>query len=290
VESIFPGISIKINAMEISKILTADVLDIIFEGRNKSYGAYELRKSYRRRLVLSITVMLSIILLLLGGYALANMDRKESLAREIVIPDTELKVLTPEEKVEPPPPIKTPPPAKVEMKQFTTFKIEKDEKVKPEEAPPPNEELEDVKIGSVNQEGLKDEGIVAPPVDNGNAGVTAIVKKEEPDYNTIFTKVEIDAKYPGGTAAWARYLNKNLQPNIPQEAIDNAISGRLEIKFVVDTLGNVSDVEAISGPKELWEMGVKVIKKSGKWEPAIQNGRKVKSYKRQPIIVTIEEN
>lgn len=275
--------------MEISKILTADVLDIIFEGRNKSYGAYELRKSYRRRLILSITVMLSIILLLLGGYVLANKDGKDQLVKDIIIPDTELKVLTPEEKVEPPPPIKTPPPAKVEMKQFTTFKIEKDEKVKPEEAPPPVEELEDTKIGTVNQEGLKDDGIVAPPVEESGKGVTAIVRSEEPA-DKIFTKVEIESQYPGGPQAWARFLNKNLSPNIPQEAIDNGIGGRIEVKFVVDTLGNVSDVEVVSGPKELWEMAVKVIKKSGKWTAAIQNGQKVKSYKRQPIIVQIEEN
>jgi protein TonB len=275
--------------MEINKILTADVLDIIFEGRNKSYGAYELRKSYRHRLVLSITVMLSIILLLLGGYALANRDRKESLAREIVIPDTELKILAPEVKIEIPPPVKAPAPVKVEMKQFTTFKIEKDEKVKPEEAPPTNDELEDVKIGSVNQDGLKDEGIVAPPAEEGGKGVTAIVRNEEPA-DKIFTKVEIESEYAGGPQAWARFLNKNLPPNIPQEAIDNGIGGRVEVKFVVDTLGNVSDVEVVSGPKELWEMAIKVIKKSGKWTSAIQNGQKVRSYKRQPIIVKIEDN
>lgn len=274
--------------MDINNILTADVLDIIFEGRNKAYGAYDLRKTYRRRLVLSITVMLMVILLLLAGYVLAGKDRKEHLVKDIVIPDNELKLIDQEEKIEEPPPLKKQPPPQVEIKQYTTFKIEKDEKVKPEEAPPPMEELEDTKIGTVNQEGLKDDGITAPPAEESGKGVTAIVRAEEPDYNTIFSKVEIESKYPGGPQAWARFLNKNLQPNIPQEAIDNGIGGRIEVKFVVDTLGVVSDVEVTSGPKELWEMAVRVIKKSGRWEPAIQNGRKVKSYKRQPIIVQIE--
>jgi protein TonB len=275
--------------MDINNILTADVLDIIFEGRNKSYGAYDLRKTYRRRLILSITVMLMVILLLLAGYVLAGKNRKEHLVKDIVIPDNELKLIDQEEKIEEPPPLKKQPPPQVETKQYTTFKIEKDEKVKPEEAPPPMEDLEDTKIGTVNQEGLKDDGITAPPAEESGKGVTAIVRTEEPA-DKIFTKVEIESQYAGGPAGWIRFLQKNLPPNIPQDAIDNGIGGRVEVKFVVDTLGNVSDVEVVSGPKELWEMAIKVIKKSGKWTAAIQNGQKVRSYKRQPIIVEINND
>jgi periplasmic protein TonB len=275
--------------MEINKILTADVLDIIFEGRNKLYGAYELRKSYRRRLIISLTVMLSTLLLLYAGYVLAGQGPKEQMAKEIIIPDSELKLIDQEKPEELPPPIKKMEQPKMEMKQFTTFKIEQDDKVKPEETPPPNEDLEDTKIGNVNQEGLKDDGIVAPPAEEGNSkGITALERKEEPA-DKIWEKVEIESQYPGGMQAWTRYLTKNLPQNIPQEAIDNGIGGRIEIKFVVDTLGNVSDIEPISGPKELYEMAIKVIRKSGKWEPAIQNGRRVKSYKRQPITVQIQD-
>lgn len=277
--------------MEISNILTADVLDIIFEGRNKTYGAYELRKTYNRRLLTSLSVMLSIMLLLIGGYIFANVGGKEQIAKEIVIPDNELKLIEQEEKIEEPPPVrKEPPPQQVETKQFTAFKVTPDEQVKPDEMPPANEELEDVKIGTANIEGTKDEGITAPPVEEAGTGVTAILKKEEPDYNKIFTKVEIDAKYPGGTPAWARFLNKNLANNYPQDAAENGIQGRVEIMFIVDTLGNISNVEAVSGPKELWDAAIRVIKKSGKWEPAIQNGRHVKAYKRQPIIFQLNED
>jgi len=56
------------------------------------------------------------------------------------------------------------------------------------------------------------------------------------------------------------------------------------VQFIVDKQGVVSDVEAISGPNELREEAVRVIKKSGQWTPAVQNGRQVKSYKKQPII------
>lgn len=275
--------------MDISNILSADILDIIFEGRNKSYGAYELRKSYKRRLLISITVMLSVLLLLLGGYLFANGSGKEQIAKEIIIPDNELKLIEQKEEVEPPPPIKTPPPQQVETKQFTQMKIVPDEQVKPEEKPPANEELEDVKIGTANIEGLKDEGITAPPIDDAGKGVTQIIKKDDTDYGAIFTKVEVESKYPGEGPAWARFLNKNLANNYPQDAIDNGIQGKVEIMFIVDSLGNVSNVEAVSGPKELWDAAVKVIKKSGKWEPAIQNGRHVKSYKRQPIVFKLND-
>ncbi|MDF2192968.1 energy transducer TonB [Paraflavitalea sp. CAU 1676] len=271
--------------MEISKILTADVLDIIFEGRNKSYGAYELRKTYKRRLLMSISGMLSVLLLFIGGYVFANMGKKEQIVKEIIIPVNELKLIE-QDKPQEPPPVKEPPPMKqIETKQFTNIKIAPDEEVKPEEAPPPVDDLDDVKIGTKNVDGFKDDGLAGPPADeNAGKGITAVVKKEDPYDDGIFRKVEIESMYPGGPPAWARFLNKNLANNYPQDAIDNEIQGKVEIQFVVDTLGNVSNVEALAGPKELWDAAIRVIKKSGRWDPAIQNGRKVRSYKRQPII------
>lgn len=276
--------------MEISNILTADVLDIIFEGRNKTYGAYELRKTYKRRLLTSLSVMLSILLLLIGGYIFANAG-KEQVAQEIIIPpDTELTLLEQEEPPVEPPPLQQPPPQQIETVQFTVPKIAPDDLVKPDEAPPANDDLEDVKIGTANVEGNKDDGIVAPPSDEAAGKGIVLIEKKKDEEPEIFTKVEIDAKYPGGIPAWSRFLNKNLANNYPQDAIDNGIQGKVEIMFVVDTLGNISNVEAVSGPKELWDAAVKVIKKSGKWEPAIQNGRHVKAYKRQPIIFQLSQD
>lgn len=275
--------------MEISNILTADVLDIIFEGRNKSYGAYELRKTYKRRMITSLAITLSVLLLLIGGYIFANAGKEEVAKGIIIPPDTILESLKEKEpEVEPPPPMKEPPPQQVETRQFTVPKVTPDKDVQPEEAPPANDELEDVKIGTSNIEGVKDEGITAPPIDDVGRGIVAIEKKKEEEPE-IFTKVEIDAQYPGGTPAWARFLNKHLANNYPPDAVDKGIEGRVEIRFIVDTLGNVSNVEAVSGPKELWDAAIKVIKKSGKWEPAIQNGKHVKAYKRQPIIFKLDQ-
>lgn len=272
--------------MEVNKILTADILDIIFEGRNKEYGAYELRKTYNKRLTIAIIGMVSLLILLFLGYFLANTLEANS-KKEMIVQDVQLEDLQEDKKQEPPPPPppKPPEPPKVEMAKFTPPKIVKDEEVKEEEKPPEVEKLEEVKIGTANQEGVKDEGIIAPPVDDGK-GVVEAPKKDDEDWDKTFTKVEIESEYPGGLSAWSRYLNRNLR--YPQDAIDNEVQGTVIVQFIVDKEGNVSDVEAVSGANELRDEAVRVIKKSGKWTPAVQNGRQVKSYKKQPIVFRLE--
>jgi len=273
--------------MEINKILNADILDIIFEGKNKEYGAYELRKTYNKRLIKAIIGTAAIILLLFIGYFLSNLNggaKKQALQVE----DVQLEDVKEEKKNEPPPP--PPPkiePPKVEMAKFTPPKIVKDNEVKEEEKPPEQEKLEDTKIGTVNQEGVKDEGITAPPVNDAGKGVVEAPKDNE-DYDKTFTKVEIESEFPGGPAAWLRYMNKNLR--YPDDAVNNEIQGTVVVQFIVDKEGNVSDVQPISGPENggLREEAVRVIKKSGKWTPAVQNGRQVKSYKKQPIVFKLE--
>jgi protein TonB len=275
--------------MEVNKILSADVLDIIFEGRNKEYGAYQLRKTYNKRLVTSLLIVGGLCLLLFIGYIVSSLLENNAEAKNVVVQDVQLEEIKQEEKKEeppPPPPPKPPEPPKVEMAKFTPPKIVKDEEVKEEEKPPEVEKLEETKIGTMNQAGEKDEGIVAPPVDDGGKGVVEAPRKDDEDWDKTFTKVEIESEYPGGAAAWQRYLNRNLR--YPQEAIDNEVQGPVVVQFIVDKEGNVSDVEAISGPQELRPEAVRVIKKSGKWTPAVQNGRQVKSYKKQPIVFRLE--
>jgi len=266
--------------MEPSKILAADVLDIVFEGRNKEYGAYDLRRTYNRRLVKAILITSGILLLSFAGCAIMGKSQGEKLLPKI--DDVTLDDYK-EKKVEPviPPPAPKIEPPKVEMKQFTPPKVVPDDKVKPDEKPPEQDKLDDVKIGTVNQDGVKDDGAVTPPVSDAGKGVVEAPKKEDED--VLFTKVEIESTFPGGPGAWLRFLNKNL--HYPDDAMNNEISGRIMVRFIVDKDGNVSDVEAVSGPEKggLREEAIRVIKKSGKWTPAQQNGRYVKSYKQQPV-------
>jgi protein TonB len=202
-----------------------------------------------------------------------------------------------EKKIEPPPPPppKPPEPPKVEMAKFTPPKVVKDEEVKEEEKPPEVEKLEDTKIGTVNQEGQKDEGIVAPPVED-KGGVVEAPKVED---EAPFTKVEIDAEFPGGTSAWTKHVSREIERN-SDEIMEDGKSGTVVVLFIVDKEGAVSEVRALPcgeagvpncvGPgSKLAEVAVAAVKKGPKWKPAIQNGKSVKAYRRQPVTYRIEE-
>ncbi len=90
-----------------------------------------------------------------------------------------------------------------------------------------------------------------------------------------------DAEYKGGMTAWRKFLRRSLI--YPEKALAQKIQGTVMVQFIIDKEGNVGDVVAINGPEELRPSAIAVIKKSGKWTPALQNGRYVKSYKKQPI-------
>ena len=142
--------------MEANKILSADILDIVFEGRNKDYGAYELRKTYNRRLWLAIGSMFGLFLLAFIGYLLAANINTEDSSKAVVVQEVQLEEIKQEqEEPPPPPPPAPPPPPQVEITKFTPPKIVKDEEVKEDEKPPEVEKLEETKIGVINQEGLR---------------------------------------------------------------------------------------------------------------------------------------
>jgi periplasmic protein TonB len=274
--------------MDANKILQVDALDLIFEGRNKEYGAYELRTNYRKRLVIAVGSMLLLCgcMILLNSFT-GKSDKKPQMyvVNDIIMDDIKMKEKQPQM-----PPVQLPPP----KQQILTIKnvvpvIAPDKDVKPEDVPPTVDEMTDVKIGTVNKDGIKGDDIVAPPNTGEETGVIeAPVKKEasEPD---IYLTVQIESEYPGGISAWLRFLNKTLPKYYTDDLVEQEIQGRVVVQFVVDTEGNVSDVRGIEGPKELTEAAEKVIRLSGKWTPAIQNGHKVKSYKRQPIIFQLPQ-
>jgi len=274
--------------MEANKILSADVLDIIFDGKNKDYGAYELRKTYNRRITRALIITGSVALLALLSSILSS-TMKEKADKKLKMNEMTIQDVKQEEKKAIPPPPPPPPPKqdppKVEMKQFTPPVIKKDEEV--EKPPPPQEELKEAKIDVVSQEGIKDEGIAAPvDIDQGKQIVE--VKKED-DENKIFDKVEIEASFPGGDSKWRQYLERNANGQV---ATDNgAPEGTYTtvVQFVVDKEGNISDVRALTNHGYgMEEEAMRVIKKGPKWSPAVQNGRQVKAYRKQPITFRVE--
>jgi len=268
--------------MEANKILSADILDLVFEGRNKDYGAYELRKTYNRRITKALIITASVALIALLGSLLAS-AMKEKDDKKIKLNEMTIQDVKQEEKKEaippPPPPPKQEPP-KVEMKQFTPPVIKKDEDV--EKPPPPQEELKEVKIADINQEGIKDDNIATPvQIDEGKQ---IVEEKKEEDENKIFDKVEIEASFPGGDSKWRQYLERNANGQV---ATDNgAPEGTYTtvVQFVVDKEGNISDVKSLTNHGYgMEDEAMRVIKKGPKWSPAIQNGRQVKAYRKQPI-------
>lgn len=276
--------------MEVNKILSSDLLDIVFEDRNKAYGAYDLRRTYKKRLTIALLCTAAIALLALGGSLLASQLQKNA-KNKLDIKAVELSEIKQEEEKKPEPPPPPPPkqePPKVEMTKFTPPKIVKDEEVKKEDIPPEQEKLEDTKIDVVSQEGIKDEGLAPTVIDEGK---NVIEEKKDDDENKVFEKVEVEATFPGGEREWKKYLERNLDANVP---IDNGApegTYTVIVQFIVDKEGNISDVKALSSRGfGMEDEAMKIIKKGPKWTPAIQNGRNVKAYRKQPItfLVTAE--
>jgi len=274
--------------MDVNKIMTADVLDIIFDGKNKEYGAYELRKTYNQRITRAIIGMFLVILLAVGGNMLAN--RAGEGKTELIVQDVSLENVKQEEKkpdIPPPPPPKQEPP-KVEITKFTPPKIVKDEEVKEDDIIKEVDKLEDTKIGTINQEGAKDDGIVAPP--ESGTGVVAAPKQEE-DYDKVFTVVQIAAEFPGGIAAWAKYLERNLNRDLPVENGAPAGKYTVVVSFIVSKDGSISDVVSENDPGYGTKAeAVRVISKGPKWKPAVQNGRNVIYRHKQSITFLVSED
>ncbi len=267
----------------VDKILQTDFLDLLFDKKNKIYGAYELRKQYNRRLLIALLIVVSSILLTalsvyLGGVISSSLKKKKEIEiREVVLEDLKKE----EPKAPPPPPPPKPPEPKVEMKKFTPPKIVPDEQVKEDEKPPEVKELADTKISTVNQEGLKTE-VVEAPVSTPEAAPSPVVEE-------VLTKVEKEAEFPGGGKGWQRFVEREINKYI-DDLTDAGFSGTVVIQFIVDREGNVSDVVALSnGHTKLAEIAIKAIKQGPKWTPGVQNGKYVKAYRKQPVTFRIEE-
>jgi len=271
--------------MEANKILKADLLDILFDGRNKEYGAYDLRKTYHKRITVALIVTVVIISIVFIGSVIADKLSARDNAKEMKVKDLTLEAIKANEPPPPPPPPppKLPPPPPIATIAFTPPKVVKDEEViKP---PPEVKQIEEAKVDVKTVEGVKDLGIVAPPTeDKGTQVVAAPVEKKE-DEDKVFTKVEIEASFPGGPSAWTRYVQRAIEAN--QDEFTESDYGTCVVKFIVDKSGKVSDVEAttMKGSK-LAEVATNAIRKGPNWTPAQQNGRQVNAYRLQPVTLT----
>ena len=248
---------------------------LVFEGRNQSYGAYELRTNYNKRVTLIVGGMLAFSIILLGVKKIVDRPKTEILEEKLVVEQIDLTPPPPVED-QPPPPPPPPPPPMVEMVKFTPPVI-KDDAVE-EEPQKLQEEVKETQVGEKDQEGEKD--IVAPPTVDEGPG--------EPAAPEIFTIVEEQAEFPGGVAAMLKYMRDNTQ--YPAMAREAGISGKCFLKFVVNETGDISNVEILKGVPgcpDCDREAMRVVKSMPKWKPAKMTGRAVKCYFNLPFNFTI---
>lgn len=274
--------------MEKLQILSADLLDILFEGRNKSYGAYELRKTYDRRILYALAGTVFLSLLFVVGSLLANAKKPSSTVE--LVTTVELENFKKEEpKPELPKPLPKEEPPKVEMAKVTPPKIVADEEVKEDDEVKPVDDLENTRIGTINQEGIKEDGVITPPVEKTGIGVEPPIKDD--DIDKEFTTVQIEAQFPGGIEGWRRFLERNLNKDIAADNGAPAADYSVIVSFVVNKDGVISDVRAENDPGYGTKAeAIRVIQKSLRWTPAIQNGRNVIYRQKQKITFRVEEN
>lgn len=269
--------------MDINKILKSDYLDILFEGRNKKYGGYELRKKYPDRMRNAAIVAIGAVILIAAGPIIASTlhgkaaPKPIAMMKEVTL--TEPPPMDPKKPPPPPPPPAPPPPVKPTVK-FTPPVIKKDEQVKEEEKPPEQKDLEKAPPGPETKAGDPngiDPGIVDKP-GNGPAGPV-----EAPAPPKIFTYVEQMPTFPGN-------MNQYIMDHAHfDQAHDAGVEGKAYVKFVVNEDGSISDVTVVrdfgygSG-----EEAKRIVQSMPKWTPGKQNGRAVKVYFTLPITYKLE--
>ncbi len=260
-------------------IFTNQWLDIVFEGKNKAYGAYDLRKKNTKTtvkaliigaVVFSVAVAAPLIMSLLPD----SSSDDESLDTRIVTMKLPPKKEEPKKDLPPPPP----PPPKVDQVKFVKPVVAKAEEVT--EEPPKITEIKDKKLGNETIKGDPDAELTVEPVGNGPA---AVVEEDNTVYNTA--GIEVKPDFPGGMEKFYKFVGNNYQT--PEE---EGLKGKVYVTFVVEKDGSLTDIKVIRDigfgtGKE----AIRVLNKCPKWTPGEQNGKKVRVLYSLPITIQSAE-
>jgi protein TonB len=265
--------------MDANKILKSNLLDLVFDNRNKAYGAYELRVTYPERIKRALLITLGAGALIFAGSLWAN-SQKPTQVKTVDATEYNLAAIEEPEPEPLPPPEQQPqepPPAEREV-QYTAPVLA--EVV--DEPPPSLSEIDNANISTKNVDGVDPTNIIVDEPVKDNTGVLDVPVKKEPD---IWEKVEVAAKFDGD---WSRYLTRNLRAEVPVD--NNAPAGRykVQVKFVVDVDGTISDIVPLTNVGYGMEQeAMRVIRQSKKWVPAFQNTKHVKAYHIQNIVFEV---
>ena len=265
-------------------------VDLVFEGKNHSYGAYQLRKETGKRNLMAILVMFAIGVAIAAFVAIKGVVENAMKQDVAIEADVELAKLAEkkEAKVEKK---EEPKIEKVEVEKvkssvkFVPPVIKKDDEVKPEEELKSQEELNktNTAIGAFDVKGndeaagevLKAKEVIAQPEPP---------KEEE---TKVFDVVEQMPSFPGGQSALLQYLSSNIK--YPVVAEENGVQGRVVCTFVVERDGSITDVRVIkSVDPSLDKEAVRVVKSMPKWIPGKQNGSAVRVKYTVPVTFRLQ--
>lgn len=258
----------------------ATLNDLVFEGRNKLYGAYYLRKIYDDYVLRAMAYAILGFGLAVGGPVIWEKIKPEEevVVEEIVTVDPKMIEPPPiDPKTPPPPPLPAaPPPPKVSTIRFVPPEVVPDEEVT--EDPPKQEELKTVQAGTETVQGDPTADPNELSMDQtGTGDVIGAPPEPEPE----FTFVEQEPVPPGGDIM--AYFQKHLK--YPQKAINADIEGKVFVSFLVLSNGDVDDVKLLKGiGYGCDEEAIRVVKTMPKWTPGKNGGREVKVRLSIPIL------
>ncbi|AZI56213.1 energy transducer TonB [Epilithonimonas vandammei] len=266
--------------------LTLD--EIVFEHRNKEYGAYDLRHTYPKMLTKSFLIGTAVFLVVslspfiyMKIQQMNEKDKTEVDAKLVEILDEQPIIEQPKEE-EPPPP----PPPKEEEKQEVIQNVVPEPKRAPkiETPPPPITKQLETTTGLVAQEGVKTPSYTPPPPPPSTGkSTTAEVKVNT---NEVYESVDQSAEYPGGLNGVRKYIADNVDTS----NLEGEGQLTVKLKFIVERDGTVSDVKVTqkSGNSDFDSETIRVVKRLKKWAPAKKNGENVRSYYSIPITMQFQ--
>jgi protein TonB len=261
--------------MENLNYRNATMLDMIFENRNKAYGAYVLRQDQNKHLLMAMLFMLGSAAMAYGGYNIIKHFKPfQAYTPPIIVSDTLIDIVVnvePVKKVEPPKQ-KIEPPAPKPTVKSTEYNVTNTKPV--EDSIIPNKQLlaMNVAIGAVTNLGpdTSSKGV------EGGTGTATVFEVKKPETASSFVlHPEVMPQFPGGEAALFAFLGKNtVYPSRPKEM---DIQGKVTVRFVVNEDGSISDATVIKGVySDLDKEALRVVKLLPKFTPGKQAGHNVK--------------
>ncbi len=259
--------------------------DMIFEHRNKAYGAYELRTSYTKTINRAFVIGVGIFLLmLLVNFIFARQkDKQETVVNVDLtaqnIHDEDLPVIEKPKDPEPPKEVE-------QVKTIAYLVPEVVEETENEMPPPTQEAIETAIISDKNIEGRESEGISETPPVVVETVTTKILEIEES--NEPFLTVEVQPSFMGGNSEMYKFLGKNLK--YPTAAQHANIQGKVFLSFIVEKDGSITDIETMKGIGfGCDEEAMRVVKLMPKWIAGKQNGRNVRVKFTIPVFFKLND-